>query len=150
LKRRQRFFALVFLLVVTFASSAQAQTAPAEKKSVWKPVSFAILKFNDQPPKSWNIYHSEKRGMILVRIWKRYLLMDLEEQEVYDIDPEKIKAQGENVEWSNAAVPNDPIDVSEWKQRNVGQLERIRFRFGTAGHFLEVQLPLRPDGKSLY
>jgi len=150
LKRCQRLFVLVFLLAVTFASSAQAQTAAAEKKSVWKPVSFAILKFNDQAPKSWNIYHSEKRGMILVRLWKRYLLMDLEEQEVYDIDPGKIKAQGENVEWSNALIPNDPIDVSEWKQRNVGQLERIRFRFGKAGHFLEVQLPLRPDGKSLY
>lgn len=78
--------------------------------------------------------------------------MDLEEQEVYDIDPEKIKAQGDNVEWSNAIIPDNPIEVSEWKQRNVGQLERIRFRFGTDGHghFLDVQLPLRPDGKSLY
>jgi hypothetical protein len=150
LKHCQRPFVLVFLLVVTFANSARAQSASAEKKSVWKPVPFAILKFNEEAPKSWNIYHTEKRGMILVRLWKRYLLMDLAEQEVYDIDPEKIKAQGENVEWSNAVIPSDPIDVSEWKQRNVGQLERIRFRFGTAGHFLEVQLPLRPDGKSLY
>jgi hypothetical protein len=145
-----RLTVFVSLLAMTSAYSAQAQTAQAEKKSVWKPVPFAILKFNETAPKSWNIYHSEKRGMILVHLWKRYLLMDLEEQEVYDIDPEKIKAQGENVEWSNASIPENAIEVSEWKQRNVGQLERIRFRFGTEGHFLEVQLPLRPDGKSLY
>ena len=150
MKQFCRLPVFVSLLVATFAYSVHAQTVQAEKKSVWKPVPFAILKFNETAPKSWNIYHSEKRGTILVRLWKRYLLMDLEEQEVYDIDPEKIKAQGDNVEWSNASIPDNPIEVSEWKQRNVGQLERIRFRFGKDGHFLDVQLPLRPDGKSLY
>lgn len=88
--------------------------------------------------------------MILVRLWKRYLLVNLQEEEVYDIDPQKISMQGENVEWSMSAVPETPIDIAEWRQRDIGQLERIRFRFGKDGHFLELQLPLRPDGKTAY
>src|SRR2546422_8420437 len=45
-------------------------------RSLWKPVAFAIVKFNDEAPKSWNIYHTEKKGLLLVHLWKRYLLVD--------------------------------------------------------------------------
>lgn len=150
MRRWRRISTIAFLWFAAVAGSTAAQTAGAEKKAVWKPVPFAILKFNEAAPKSWNMYHTEKRGVLLIRIWKRYLLLDMEEAEVYDVDPEKIKAQGENVECSSDAISDNPVTISEWKQRGVGQLERIRFRFGKDGHYLEVQLPLRPDGKSLY
>lgn len=143
-------FVLLFVLCTVSASALLAQNTAPDKKQVWKPVPFAIVKFNEEAPKSWNIYHPEKRGMILVRLWKRYLLVNLQEEEVYDIDPQKISMQGENVEWSMSAVPETPIDIAEWRQRDIGQLERIRFRFGKDGHFLELQLPLRPDGKTAY
>ncbi len=35
-----------------------AQTQSNEKKLIWKSVGFAIVKFNDEAPKSWNIYHT--------------------------------------------------------------------------------------------
>ena len=28
-------------------------------------MGFAIVKFNDEAPKSWNIYHTEKKGLLL-------------------------------------------------------------------------------------
>lgn len=132
------------------ATAALPQSQPVDKKFLWKPVEFAIVRFNDEAPKSWNIYHMEKRGVLLVRIWKRYLLVNVQEQEAYDIDPQTVKPHGDNVEWSMSDLPDEPIDVSEWKERNVGPVQRVRFRLGKEGHFLEIQIPLKPDGKPMY
>ena len=66
----------------------QTSSPSAEKKLVWRSVTFAIVKFNDEAPKSWNIYHTEKKGLLLVQLWKRYLLVDPKEQEAYEIDPQ--------------------------------------------------------------
>ncbi|MGA2095832.1 MAG: hypothetical protein ABSH39_06005 [Candidatus Acidiferrum sp.] len=126
---------------------ALPQTAPVDKKPLWKPVDFAILRFNDEAPKDWNIYHTEKRGLVLLKLWKRYLFLDLKEQEVYEIDPETVKPQGDNVEWSMTDIPKDPLEISEWKTRDVGSVRRVRFRFGKTGHFLEMQIPLKINGK---
>jgi hypothetical protein len=143
---------ILFLLAVAFSLVAAPLRAPvsAAGKSLWKPVTFAIVKFNDQAPKSWNLYHAEKKGVLLLRLWKRYLLVDVKEQEVYEVDPQTVKPAGNNVEWSLADKPDQPLEISEWKERNVGQLESVRFRLGKEGHILELQLPLKPDGKPAY
>ena len=138
-----------FLCAVVFLATLTPLRASADQK-VWKPVQFAIVRFNEDAPKSWNIYHGDKRGVLLVRLWKRYMLVDLKEQEVYEVDPEKVKAAGENVEWSPADIPDTPVETSEWKVRDVGLVQRVRFRFGKTGSFLEIQLPLLPNGKTAY
>ena len=140
------------MLLLPAASSLLARGAPqAEKKLAWKQVEFAILKFNDQPPKSWNVYHAEKRkGRILVQLWKRYLLIDLENEEAYDLDPQKISVKGGTAEWSEADMPDKPIETSEWNERDVGPVRRYRFRLGKGGHVLELQLPLKPNGQPMY
>jgi len=134
-------FATSCILAVLISALAAASLYSGEK-AVWKPVQFAILRFNDDAPASWNMYHGEKRGVLLVRLWKRYMLVDVKEQEVYEVDPEKVKPQGQNVEWSPSDVPDQPIETSEWKIRDVGPVERVRFRFGKNGSFLEIQLPM--------
>jgi hypothetical protein len=141
------------LLLLAFAGLAPVRAqAPAEggKKLTWHTLEFAIVKFNDNAPNSWNIYHSEKKGVLLVRLWKRYLLVNVQDQEVFDIDPQKIKASGDSVEWSMADVPDKPIDTPDFLERNVGSMERIRFRLGKDGHFLELQIPLGMNGRPLY
>ena len=137
-------------VILTFVLLGLRMRATADEKAVWKPVQFAILRYNDDAPASWNIYHGEKKGLLLVRLWRRYLLVNAQEQEVYEIDPAKVKAQGENVEWSPADVPAEPIETSEWKARDVGPVRRGRFRFGKAGNFLDIQLPLLANGKPAY
>ncbi len=138
-----------FLHAVILIAALAPLRASADQK-VWKPVQFAIVRFNDDAPKSWNIYHGEKRGVLLVRLWKRYMLVDVKEQEVYEVDPEKVKPQGENVEWSPADISDPPVETSEWKVRDVGLVQRVRFRFGKNGSFLEIQVPLLPNGKTAY
>ena len=80
----------------------------------------------------------------------RYLLVNVQEQEVYELDPDKVKVQGENVEWSPSDLPTDPIETSEWKTRDVGPMRRVKFRFGKTGNFLDIQLPLLINGKPAY
>jgi len=88
---------------LTVASPAFA--AQGQAKQSWKSVEFAIVKFNDEAPKSWSMYHTEKKGLLLVRIWKRYLLVNVKDEEVYEIDPQTVKPAGNNVEWSLADKP---------------------------------------------
>jgi hypothetical protein len=147
---RSALAASLFLSWITAAKLPAQSQADASKKLVWHTLEFAIVRFNDNAPNSWNIYHSEKKGVLLVRLWKRYLLVNVADQEVYDIDPQKIKVMGDGVEWSMADVPDKPIDTPDFTGRNVGAMERIRFRLGKDGHFLELQIPLGPNGRPLY
>lgn len=137
------------MLLLSLPGAAHAQN-PAPKKLTWKSVEFAIIRFNEQAPNSWNIYHGEKKGLLLVRLWKRYMFVRVADEEVYDIDPQKITVHGDSVDWSPADIPDKPIEISEWKSRNVGAMERIRFRFGQNGHYMELQIPLALNGDPLY
>lgn len=142
-----RFILTAVIPALIFALSVGLH---ATEKALWKPVAFAIVKFNGEAPKSWNMYHSEKKGLLLVHLWKRYLLLKMKEQEVYELDPQTVKQHGEDVEWSDSDAPDRPLEISEWKERNVGQLLRVSFRLGKDGHILELQIPLKPDGKPMY
>jgi hypothetical protein len=137
------------LLLLSLAGFTYAQSDVA-RKSTWQSIQFGIVRFNDAAPNSWNIYHSEKKGVLLVRLWKRYLLVKVEDEEVFDIDPQKISVKGDSVEWSIADKPEKPIETPEWKDRNVGLVQRVRFRLGKDGHFLELQIPLAPNGRPIY
>ena len=135
---------------ILLLSVALKVPAGAAEKNIWKPVEFAILRFNDDAPASWNIYHGEKRGILLVRLWKRYMLVDIKEQEVYEVDPATVKPQGQNVEFSPSNVSDQPVETSAWNVRDVGPVERVRFRFGKDGSFLDIQLPLLRNREPAY
>jgi hypothetical protein len=149
--------AVLFLVSMGMAAGRSKDRGPralaqgeSARKLIWRTMEFAILKFNDAAPNSWNIYHSEKKGVLLVRLWKRYLLVQVLDEEVYDLDPEKIKVNGDSLEWSYADIPEKPIDTPDWKERNGGPLDVIRFRLGKDGHFLELQIPMAPNGRPMY
>jgi len=141
---------LASVLLFFTGISATAQSAAPLPKLNWKTVEFAIVKFNDQAPNAWNIYHTDKKGVLLVHFSKRYLLVKVEDEEVYDIDPQTVIGQGDVVQWSYSNLPPKPLNTPEWTDRNVGRLQRIRFRLSKTGHFLELQLPVDPVGNPLY
>jgi len=126
------------------------RAAPQSSKQQWKSLPFAIVRYNDDAPKSWNVYHGDRKGIYLVRLWKRYLLIDTDSQSAFEIDPGKVKVEGENAELAAADVPAEPIETSEWKSRNAGPVLRHRFRFGPSGNFMELQIPVLPNGKPAY
>ena len=141
---------LALLFFATGALPLHARAQAVDKKSLWKSVPFAIVKFNDDAPKSWNMYHSEKKGLLLLHLWKRYLLLDVKGEEVFEIDPQTVKPAGDDVEWSLTDKPEQPIETPEWKTRDLVSVERIRFRLGKNGYILELQIPLQANGKPMY
>src|SRR5262250_2730425 len=150
LSRSRGSFAPGFLTIAALLPLAAlvptAGQSPQPIRQEWKTVPFAIVRYNDDAPKSWNVYHAEKKGAYLVRLWKRYLLIDTTLQSAYEIDPAKVKVEGDNAELSPADIPTDPIDTTEWKSRDAGPVLRHRFRFGTTGNFMELQIPLQLNG----
>jgi hypothetical protein len=149
---RQDFSRLLrWLMVCCFAMLlALGATGKQAAKQQWKPLPFAIVRYNDDAPKSWNVYRGDRKGIYLVRLWKRYLLIDTDSESAFEIDPSKVKIAGENAELAAADIPSDPIEISEWKTRNAGPVLRHRFRFGPTGNFLELQIPVLPSGKPAY
>ena len=149
--RIRRSLAALAIFSLTICSlPVPARSQSVEKKPLWRSVAFAIVKFNDEAPKSWNIYHTEKKGLLLVHLWKRYLLVDTREQEAYEIDPQTVKPRGEDVEWSPADKPDQPLQTPDWKTRDVGSMQLVRFRLGKDGHILELQIPILINGKPAY
>ena len=136
----------LFLLLSCLAVRSQA----VQNRTVWKSVQFAIVKFNDEAPKSWSMYHTDKKGLLLMRIWKRYLLVNVKDEEVYEIDPQTVKPAGDNVEWSLADKPSEPLETPQWKTRDVGPMEQVSFRLGKGGSLLQLQIPLKMNGQPMY
>src|SRR5262245_24627609 len=138
--------ALTLAFLPAFAAHQSAQSA----KQQWKTVPFAIVRYNDDAPKSWNVYHAEKKGVYLVRLWKRYLLIDTTDHSAYEVDPSKVKVEGENAELNSADIPADPIEPVEWRSPDAGPVLRHRCRLGQTGNFMELQIPLLPRGRPAY
>src|SRR5579863_3127117 len=75
----------IFLLTVFLFAATPLH---AQKNGTqWKTLPFAIVRYNDDAPKSWNVYRGDHKGRYLVRLWKRYLLIDTDSQSVFEIDP---------------------------------------------------------------
>ena len=144
----RRWMAILTWFAVFCAT--QALMAQQSGKQQWKTLPFAIVRYNDDAPKSWNVYRGERKGIYLVRLWKRYLLVDTDSQDVFEIDPEKVKVQGENAELAAQDIPADPLETSEWRTKNAGPVLRHRFRFGKTGNFMELQIPVLPNGRPAY
>ena len=145
--RWRRLLATPFFCLVALGLSCQLQAA---QRVIWKSVEFAIVKFNDEAPKSWSMYHTEKKGVLLLRLWKRYLLVNVKDEEVYEIDPQTVKPVGENVEWAIADKPSDPLETPEWKTRDIGPMQQVSFRLGKNGLVLQIQIPLKINGQPAY
>jgi len=145
-----RAWAVISILAVFLFAAVGLRAAPQTSKQQWKSLPFAIVRYNDDAPKSWSVYHADRKGIYLVRLWKRYLLVDTDSQSVFEIDPNKVKVEGENAELAAADVPVEPIEISEWKSRNAGPVLRHRFRFGQTGNFMELQIPVLPNGRPAY
>ena len=141
---------MVVLTLPIILGSTQVLVAQQSSKQQWKTLPFAIVRYNDDAPKSWNVYRGERKGIYLVRLWKRYLLIDTDSQDVFEIDPQKVKVEGENAELAAQDIPEDPLETSEWKTRNAGPVLRHRFRFGKSGNFMELQIPVLPNGRPAY
>jgi len=144
---------LEILLGIVFAGLARTPTgaAAAADSILWKPVEQAVLKMDDRPPRTWNVYRAEKRDhLLLVQLGRRFLMLDLREREIYELDAEKLAYKNKDLIWREGDKPAQPLPTADWVIRDAGRARRIRARLVEEGRVLEVQLPQPVDARSLY
>jgi hypothetical protein len=134
---RIRTFACVAALTAIFAFALSAA-----EKSEWKPVSSALLRVDDHPPKDWNLYSAGKKNdRLIIQLGGRYLLVLVNQRRVYEIEPAKLEHKEDAVLWSEDDRPAAPLISSGWITRDVGEAYRIHFRLDTEGRVFDIDIP---------
>lgn len=129
----------------------QIVPALAAGEIVWKPLEQAVLKIDEKAARIWNVYRAEKRDhLLLVQLGRRFLLLDIREHEIYELDPDKLERKDKELLWHEADKPSKPLPTADWLVRGAGRTQRIRAKLTVEGRVLEVQVPVRPDLRSLY
>ena len=139
--------------------------AAAAEKIIWKPLEQAVLRIDERAPRSWNAYRVEKRDyLFLVAVGRRFLMLDLRAREIYELDPATLARKDQNLIWDDtraeAGAEQDPRPPGEgrprrlrteaWTLRDVGLAKRIRVRLADEGRVMDLQVPIKPDLRSLY
>lgn len=153
-------------------SMAGLSNLSAAEKIIFKPVQLAVLKIDNRPARIWDVYIvKEKKNLILVRLGVRYLLLDTAEKEVYEVAPEAFQRKGDALIWEDKEKiatetpreqkkeesPEQPQKVlkkllpsEDWVNRDAGTAQIIRVKLSEEGRVIDVQLPIRPDLRTLY
>jgi hypothetical protein len=136
---------------LVLAAALGAGPVLAADQVVWKPLENAVLKIDERPAKIWNIYRAEKKDhLLLVTLGRRFLMLDVREHEIYELDPAKFERKSKELLWHEADRPAKPLATTDWMVRDAGRARRIRARLADEGRVLEVQVPVQRDLRQLY
>jgi hypothetical protein len=131
--------------------TAPVTGALAADRVVWKPLESVVLKIDERPAKIWNVYRAEKKDhLLLVTLGRRFLMLDIREHQIYELDPAKLEHRDKDLVWHEADKPAKPLPTADWLIRDAGHARRIRARLADEGRVLEVQVPIQPDLRGLY
>ena len=138
-------------LTLGVAASLAVGAAWAAEKIVWKPLDRVLLKVDEKPARIWSVYHVDKKdNLLLVALGRRYLLLDIREHQIYELDPAKLERRDKDLLWREADRPAKPLLTDDWTVRDVGPARRIRAKLASEGRVLEVQVPIQPDLRHFY
>ena len=138
-------------LTLSVAASLAVGAAWAAEKIVWKPLDRVLLKVDEKPARIWSVYHVDKKdNLLLVALGRRYLLLDIREHQIYELDPAKLERRDKDLLWREADRPAKPLPTEDWTVRDVGPARRIRAKLASEGRVLEVQVPIQPDLRHFY
>jgi hypothetical protein len=143
--RRAICSSTMFLLLFSSAlvtSPAFATDKDKDKPVAWKPIRQALLRVDDQPVKTWNVYLENKKGdPLLLEMGNRFLLIEVHERKIFEIVPAKIDRKGANLLWDPADRPAEPLATSDWIIKDIGFAYRIGARLVAENRVLDLQLP---------
>jgi hypothetical protein len=139
---------LGMLLLFSVVCPAGPVRAAAKSKPVpWKTIDDAILRVNDEAVKDWNVYQTgKKRDPLLLQIGNRFLLIEVHDQQVFEVDPSKIARKSDaEVDWDPADRPSQPLATSDWTAGDVGAAMQIAMTIVSEKRVLNLELPHPPD-----
>ncbi len=144
-------------------------------RAEWEPVGLAVLNIDARPAKDWQIYQPDDQDFILVRIGRRYLLLDTEAQQAWELGPEQFRREGQKLvseeigkltaetqssasqedspgndrltpsTAENARVPGNPVVRHRWPKR----LRTEEWVSRHAGRARLIQVRLADEGRVL-
>jgi hypothetical protein len=125
---------------------AAATVAVAAKPLVWKTATNAFLRVNDQPVKEWDVFQIEKKNdRFLLLLGERFLLIEAQQKQVFEIAPATVEHSGPDLLWDPADRPQKPLATSVWIVRNIGEAQRIKFQLDAEDHTIDLQIPHPPS-----
>ncbi len=91
-----------------------------------------------------------KNDPLLLQMGKRFLLIEIHDQRLFEIDPSKIERTSDDVVlWDPSDHPANPLGISDWAASDNGAAIRIVARINAEGSTLDLQLPHALDTSSL-
>jgi len=151
-----------FLLLLCGFVLAGVCSPPAQESFVWKPITNGVLKVDDRPVKTWEIYLTKRnKQWALVQIGARFLLLDAETKEIFEIYTEAFARKGDELHWkadvqaptATASAENGLralLPSEDWTDKFAGRARIIRLKLSAEGRRLDVQLPATPDLRKFY
>lgn len=125
------------------------------EKIVWKGVPIAVLKVDERPAKIWDVFVSkEHKGLILVQLGSRFLMLDTEEKQVRELPADSLKRTGRDLHGELPAAEAESkaklLATADWSEKSAGNLRIWKVRLTEEGRLLEVQLPQQGDLRKFY
>ena len=156
LTARAVFYSLLIVGAIGWTSAALAPGASAfapsasafakDKPLVFKSIESALLRVNDAPPKDWGVYRTGKKNdPLLLQIRNRFLLLEINQHQVFEIDPAKIERKAGELLWSLSDRPDKPLATSDWTVDDIGAAFIVKVRLQRENALVDLQLPHPPN-----
>jgi hypothetical protein len=146
---KRKWGAIAYLLLLGFLQ-VQGAAFAGDKAVAWKPADSPMLRLDDRPVADWNVFvEGKKNNLLLVEMGKRYLLVDQEKRQVFELDPTKIEHKGTELYWDPADRPDKPLETTMWIVKDVGLAYRVNVKLVAENHVIDVQIPHPLDLKKV-
>ncbi len=138
------FLMLVAVIAAVFGTAGV--TFAKEKAESWKAIDNALLRVNDVPVKDWSVFQTGKKtDPLLLQMGNRFLLIQIHEHKLFELDASKIEHKAEDVIWAPSDRPANPLASSDWIASDVGGAYRIGAKIDGENRVLDLQLPHPPN-----
>lgn len=112
------------------------------KRVTWKPVQEALLKENNRPVKTWNVYQPTKdRQLALVQVSRDWFIFDLKKKRVYRAERRDFQARGDSLIGPTPDRHMPIVKIDDWDSHDVGPAQQISARIAATGNVLTIELP---------
>jgi len=135
------------LVLVAMGTTTLTREAFAKSKPLpWKAIEDALLRVNDAPIKDWSVYQTgKKRDPLLLQMGNRFLLVQVHDHQLFEIDPAKIEHRTDDLLWDPSDHPAQPLASSEWTAGDIGAAFQINAKIDAENRVLDLELPHPPD-----
>ncbi len=137
---------LLSLAALAIICGAGGQLCAKSKPILWKAIDDALLRVNDSAVKDWGVYQAgRKTDPLLLQMGNRFLLIEIHERRLFELDPSKIEHKAGDLVWDPADCPATPLVTSDWVEHDVGGAFQIGAKIDGESRSLDLQLPHPPN-----